>query len=466
MTNHPRYTPPPQGGQPHRPGMNPQPHQDYSGQYGPPPTQHYDWRYATQQSVGHQRPPYDPYRQQPPVPAPKQRRKRSRTPALAAGALAIAVVSAGVGGGVALMARPETASSPSVVSAPGAPPSSIPAANVPAGSVEQVATKVVPSVVKLETDLGRANEEGSGIILSSDGLILTNAHVVSAAGAPSAAGPDEGGEAPLMPPGGPTAPSGRNNAKPVTTVTFADGRTTPFTIVGADPASDIAVVRAQGVSGLTPITLGSSQNLRVGQNVVAIGSPLGLEGTVTTGIVSALNRPVSTAGDSGNQNTVLDAIQTDAAINPGNSGGALVNMNGELVGINSAIATLGGSQEGPQSGSIGLGFAIPVDQAKRIADELISTGTATHASLGVQVSNDTSTNGAKIVDVTQGGAAAAAGLPSGVVVTKVDDRVIASADALVAAVRSKAPGDKVTLTYLDSSGDPQSVQVTLGKAAK
>jgi putative serine protease PepD len=237
-------------------------------------------------------------------------------------------------------------------------------------------------------------------------------------------------------------------------------------VVGTDPASDIAVVRAQGVSGLTPIALGSSANLHVGQNVVAVGSPLGLEGTVTTGIISALNRPVSTAGDTAKQNTVLDAIQTDAAINPGNSGGALVNMNGELIGINSAIATLGGPANSPdaQGGSIGLGFAIPVDQAKRIADELISTGTASHASLGVQVSNDTTTHGAKIVEVTSGGAAATAGIPSGAVVTKVDDRVVGSADALVAAVRSKAPGDKVTLTYLDTSGAAQTVQVTLGKA--
>ena len=125
-------------------------------------------------------------------------------------------------------------------------------------------------------------------------------------------------------------------------MTFADGRTAQFTVVGTDPSSDIAVVRVQGVSGLTPITLGSSANLRVGQDVVAIGSPLGLEGTVTTGIISALNRPVAAGGDAQNQNTVLDAIQTDAAINPGNSGGALVNMNGELVGVNSAIATLGG----------------------------------------------------------------------------------------------------------------------------
>jgi putative serine protease PepD len=249
-----------------------------------------------------------------------------------------------------------------------------------------------------------------------------------------------------------------------TTVTFADGRTAPFTIVGTDPATDIAVVRAQGVSGLTPITLGSSASLRVGQDVVAIGSPLGLEGTVTTGIVSALNRPVAAGGDASNQNTVLDAIQTDAAINPGNSGGALVNMAGELVGVNSAIATLGGDSPASQSGSIGLGFAIPVDQAKRIADELISNGSASHASLGVQVSNDVTTHGAKIVEVVKGGAAADAGMPSGVVVTKVDDRVIGSANALVAAVRSRAPGEKLTLTYMDAAGNPQTLQVTLGKA--
>jgi putative serine protease PepD len=511
MTNHPRYSPPPQ-----EPGRRQDPNQPaapaYPGQYRPgpqqqpgPPSQGYDWRYATQQhATQQQRPPFDPYRQPqpgnpptmpgmplsgampvPPMQPPPPPRKRSRGIALTAGALAVAIVSAGIGGGVVLLAQPQGSSSKLAIPELGAP-QSVPAANVPPGSVEQVAAKVVPSVVKLETDIGRANEEGSGIILSSDGLILTNAHVVSAANgdAPPASPASPSGPAgPLLPlplpsgPSGPSAPTGPDSpsgpgatvdpgAKPVTTVTFADGNTTTFSIVGIDPASDIAVVRAKGASGLTPITLGSSANLRVGQDVVAIGSPLGLEGTVTTGIVSALNRPVSTAGDTSNQNTVLDAIQTDAAINPGNSGGALVNMNGELVGINSAIATLGGDSAGAQSGSIGLGFAIPVDQAKRIADELISTGTATHASLGVQVSNDNTTHGAKIVEVTAGGAAAGAGLPSGVVVTKVDDRTIASADALVAAVRSRAPGDKVTLTYLDPSGNPKSVEVTLGKAAQ
>ncbi|MDT5153802.1 MAG: putative serine protease PepD [Mycobacterium sp.] len=441
MTNHPRYSPPPPPG--HRPGTHEAAAPGYPGQHrqGGYPQQSYDWRYATQQQP--YRGPADPYRpvdptRMMPIP-PAAPQKRSRTGRLTVGALTIAILSAGIGGGVATLVQPGRPALSSSIS--GAAPS-VPAASLPAGSVEQVAAKVVPSVVKLETDLGKQSEEGSGIILTTDGLILTNNHVVAGAN------------------GGPGAPGGGLQTK----VTFANGATTSFKVLGTDPSSDIAVVQAAGATGLTPITLGSSGNLRVGQDVVAVGSPLGLEGTVTTGIVSALNRPVAAGGDAQNQNSVLDAIQTDAAINPGNSGGALVNMNGELVGVNSAIATLGGDSGQSQSGSIGLGFAIPVDQAKRIADELIQNGTASHASLGVQVGNDAGVDGAKIVDVTGGGAAAVAGLPSGVIVTKVDDRVISSADALVAAVRSRAPGDKVTLTYLDPSGKPQTVDVTLGKA--
>ncbi|OBB28214.1 S1C family serine protease [Mycolicibacterium elephantis] len=444
MTNHPRYSSPPPP-----PGRRPGGHQNagpgYPGAQRPGPYQQpYDWRYATQQQQQQSaafRAPYDPYRPIAGGPSGPPPEKRSRAGALTVGAVAVAMVSAGIGGGVAMLAQPDRPAATSSVT--GAAPT-VPAASLPAGSVEQVAAKVVPSVVKLEVNLGRQSEEGSGIILSPDGLILTNNHVISAAAGPA-------------PRGGP--------ADAETKVTFSDGHTTSFSVVGTDPSSDIAVVRAAGVSGLTPITIGSSADLRVGQDVVAIGSPLGLEGTVTTGIISALNRPVAAGGDARNQNTVLDAIQTDAAINPGNSGGALVNMNGELVGVNSAIATLGGDA-GPQAagGSIGLGFAIPVDQAKRIADELIKSGSASHASLGVQVTSDASIDGARIVEVTRDGAAAAAGLPSGVVVTKVDGRVINSADALVAAVRSKAPGDEVTLTYLDASGKPQSVQVTLGRA--
>jgi putative serine protease PepD len=492
MTNDPRYSPPPQ-----QPGYHPAPNQtapvpSHAGSSGyaqgqqQPYNQQFDWRYRSQPSQTTQfRPPYDPFGNTGPgripgagpmaggtgpmpgmlpgMPGAPEPRKRSRAGLLTVGALAIAVVSAGIGGVAATaveIGNHATGNGGGRIA--GAAPS-VPAANMAPGSVEQVASKVVPSVVMLETDIGRQSEEGSGIILSTDGLILTNNHVVAAA-----AGPPKGPAAPPAapaPPGGPGGPAGAGGPTPKTTVTFSDGRTAPFTVVGADPTSDIAVIRVQGMSGLTPISLGSSSDLHVGQPVVAIGSPLGLSGTVTTGIVSALNRPVSTTGESGNQNTVLDAIQTDAAINPGNSGGALVNMNGQLVGVNSAIATLGGESPDAQSGSIGLGFAIPVDQAKRIADELIATGKASHASLGVQVTSDKGTPGAKVVDVVAGGAAAAAGVPKNVVVTKVDDRPINSADALVAAVRSRAPGDKITLTFSDpAGGGNRTLPVTLGKA--
>jgi putative serine protease PepD len=451
MTNHPRYPLPHPG---NGPDANHAVNQHYSTQSGHP----YDWRFAQQSAVTA------------PMAVISPPRKRSRVGVVITSAAAIAVVSAGVGA-VAMTSQHDRSAASGLATALATAPSQLPAgaapaADLPAGSVEQVAAKVVPSVVKLAIDMGSQSEEGSGVVLDSDGLILTNNHVVAALNAAptgdAATGGQDGGS-------GQAAPSGQELPGPQSmkaTVTLSDGRTAPFSVVGADPSSDIAVVRAQGVSGLVPIALGSSKDLKVGQNVVAVGSPLGLQGTVTTGIVSALDRPVSTGGHGQDQNTVLDAIQTDAAINPGNSGGALVNMNGELIGVNSAIASLGGGENssGSQSGSIGLGFAIPVDQAKRIADELTSTGTATHASLGVQLSNDGSAPGAAIAQVVDGGPAATAGVPNGVVVTKVDGRVIDSSEALVAAVRSKAPGDLVTLTYQDPSGSSQSTQVTLGTA--
>jgi putative serine protease PepD len=390
-----------------------------------------------------------------PPPEP-QRRKRSRKPVLAAGVLAVAVASGGVG--YALAGHSEPRSTP--VAAPAAVRESVPAPKVAPsaptqpeaalqpGSVEQVSAKVLPSVVKLQIDTGQEHGEGSGIVLSEDGLILTNNHVV--------AGIAQGAQ-------GRGAFAGPGAGAAEASVSFSDGRTVPFTVVGVDPADDIAVVKAQNVSGLTPISIGSSKDLKVGQNVVAIGSPLGLQGTVTTGIISSLARPVATGDEQTGQHSVMSAIQTDAAINPGNSGGALVDMNGNLIGVNSAIASMGGGSGGAQPGSIGLGFAIPVDQAKRIADELIATGTVKHASLGVQLSDDQSGRGATIAGLADGGPAATAGLPNGVVITKVDDTVIDGPEALIAAVRSRAPGDNVTLTYEDPSGATQSVRVTLGQ---
>jgi putative serine protease PepD len=327
------------------------------------------------------------------------------------------------------------------------------------GSVEQVSAKVLPSVVKIQIDSGQARGEGSGIVLSSDGLILTNNHVVAAV---TDTATDQGPMAENGPYG---LPGGRSGGGAQATVTLTDGRTAPFTVVGTDPADDIAVIRVQNLSGLTPITIGSSKDLKVGQNVVAIGSPLGLQGTVTTGIISALNRPVATGDEQTGQHSVMSAIQTDAAINPGNSGGALVDMNGDLIGVNSAIASMGGGQDSPgaQAGSIGLGFAIPVDQAMRIADELVATGTVQRASLGVKLSSEDDGRGATVAAVVEDSPAATAGLPRGAVITKVDDRVIDGPEALVAAINSKAPGDTVALTYDDPSGSSQTAQVTLGK---
>jgi putative serine protease PepD len=414
----------------------------------------YDWRYAQQPTAS----PYDPYysaHQPITAPLPRVRPKKFRRGAIVAGALAAAMVGGGIGAATMLAnarANDSTAIKAPIAQAPAGPH---PAAKQPAGSVEQVAAKVMPSVVKLQIDMGGQGDEGSGIVLSADGLILTNNHVVA-----PAAGADQGAQ--------PTSADSTDGGDATKTVTFSNGQTAPFTVVGTDPAGDLAIVRAQGVSGLTPITMGSSKDVKVGEQVVAIGSPLGLQGTVTTGIVSALDRPVAAGDGSGGNASVLEAIQTDAAINPGNSGGALVNMNGELIGVNSAIASMGGGDAGPgggQSGSIGLGFAIPADQAKRIADELISTGTASHGSLGVQLSKDaTKGGGVAIAEVVDGGPAAAAGLPNSAVITKIDGQVIDGPETLVAAVRSRAPGDTVSVTYLDASGDAQTTQVTLGKA--
>ena len=382
----------------------------------------------------------------------------------AAAVVALAVVAALIGGGVGAVVGRETASS-TFVGTPGsgtlAEPTP-PAGDLAPAAVTQVAARVVPSVVQLSGAAG----EGSGVVLSADGLIMTNAHVLAAAG---------------------------NNRG--LTATFQNGTRAPVSVIGSDTRADIAVVRAQGVSGLTPIQLGNSDELQVGQQVVAVGSPLGLSETVTTGIVSALNRPVVTQqpqqqapqngpGDLGGlggfgglegsgglggfgglapgqpaQISALDAIQTDAAINPGNSGGPLVDMQGRIVGLNSAIASLG-AQAGGQSGSIGLGFSIPINQAKRIADELIASGHAEQAQLGATVTDHPST-GAQIVAVQPNSAAAKAGLAPGDVITKVDTQLIEDADSLVAAINSQPPNRRVTLTITHGAGNPRTISVTL-----
>ena len=349
--------------------------------------------------------------------------------------LIVGLVAGGVGGAVGYELASNGSQGTSALDLPAS--GAEPIANLPQGSVEQVAQKVTPSVVQLRVHGAQVAAEGSGIVLSADGLILTNNHVVE-----------------------PAATGGQLAA------VLQDGRSVPVQIVGRAPTFDLAVVRAQGVNGLIPAQLGTSSNVRVGQEVVAVGSPLGLSGTVTSGIISALDRPVRAGGDGSTaqgspQDPVLDALQTDAAINPGNSGGPLTDMQGRVIGINSAIAAL--SSGTGQVGSIGLGFAIPIDQARRIANELVHTGQATSAILGVTVPSGQPEDGAAVVQqVTPGGAAAAAGIQSGDKITMVGNRVIDSGDALVAAIRSYSPGSRVSVTIKGADGATRQVQATLG----
>jgi putative serine protease PepD len=355
-------------------------------------------------------------------------RKAPRTMVgIVAAALIAGVVggAAGFGGAYALLdngsSGPQLTQSPSTSNASNAVP----------GSVAAAATKAMPSTVDIQVNLAQGTAEGSGVILTADGDVLTNNHVVAGA----------------------TGPIG---------VTLADGSQHQATVLGTSPSYDLAVIKIQGVSGLTPAVLGQSSNVQVGQQVVAIGSPQGLTGTVTSGIVSAFNRTVAVQSEDGSS-VVYNGLQTDAPINPGNSGGPLVNLDGQVVGINSAIATAssGGSGGG---GSIGLGFAIPVDQAKRVAQEIMNTGTATKPVLGVQGSVGGQTaagSGAQIAAVQPDSPAAKAGLVAGDVVTKVGDAKVEDFSDLVARIGANAPGAQVTLTVM-SGGSAKTVQVTLG----
>ena len=310
-------------------------------------------------------------------------------------------------------------------------------------SVEAVAKAVLPSVVKINVKGAQEEGSGSGIILSSDGEILTNNHVASVAG--------NGGEI---------------------SVNFNDGTAKKATVVGTDPLTDLAVIKAEGVSGLQPATIGRSTKVDVGENVVAIGSPFGLEATVTSGIVSAMNRPVSVGSSEGSQpgqsaqDTTYPAIQTDAAINPGNSGGPLVDLNGDVVGINSSIRTASSSSlDSSGGGSIGLGFAIPIDNVWPVVQQLRNGETPTHARMGVSVTDASSQSGlltgAGVEAVDSGSAGEKAGLRKGDVITKLDDEVITGSESLVATVRGHRPGDTVTLTVVSGGDKTRTVDVTL-----
>ncbi|MDP3712066.1 MAG: trypsin-like peptidase domain-containing protein [Mycobacteriales bacterium] len=304
------------------------------------------------------------------------------------------------------------------------------------GSVAAIAAKVLTSVVSISVRGLDGSGTGSGVVIRSDGYVLTNNHVVESAA--------RGGEI---------------------TVAFNDANEADVTaeIVGRDPETDLAVLRMTGGRTYPAATLGQSRALVVGDPVIAIGSPLGLAGTVTTGIISALNRTVRVPGEDGSGIPLFNAIQTDAAINPGNSGGALVDAAGQVIGINSAIATLGGSGlSGDSGGSIGVGFAIPVDEARSVAEEIIRTGRATHPAIGIEAAtvSGSGTRGARIGRLVQGGPAQQAGLEQGDLITELDGTEVSSVDELIVAIREHKVGETVEVTFV-RDGRTQTADVVL-----
>ncbi|GAA4718417.1 putative serine protease PepD [Promicromonospora umidemergens] len=366
---------------------------------------------------------------------PASRSRRGGIGARAVSGVVLLGLLAGAGGGVAAFGlldgqdavRPADAALPRP--AGGADP-----VQRPEGSVAAIAAAALPSVVSIEVRARQGVATGSGMILKADGYILTNNHVVAEA----ASGAD-------------------------VTVTFSDGHEQPAELVGATPDYDLAVIRVEE-KGLEPLVLGDSDDVVVGDAVLAVGSPLGLEATVTTGIVSALHRPVK-AGEAA-EAAFIDAIQTDAAINPGNSGGPLVNSAGEVIGINSAIAQ--GPGTAAATGNIGLGFAIPSNQARHTAEQLIETGTATFPIIGVLLDPSYQGEGVQVSQeaqqgtpaVTPGGPADQAGIEAGDVILSIDGRPVSVADELIVAIRAKAPGEPVTLN-VRSGGDERDVRVVL-----
>ncbi|GLZ43232.1 trypsin-like peptidase domain-containing protein [Actinokineospora sp. NBRC 105648] len=300
----------------------------------------------------------------------------------------------------------------------------------PAGSVSDIAKRVRPAVVSIEVKLEQGGGTGSGVVIDGSGYIVTNWHVVTL--------------------------EGRADQSAKITTVFTDGTRAEAQLVGTDPKTDLAVIKVK-VTNPTVLQFGNSDELQVGDAVLAIGSPLGLADTVTQGIVSALHRPVVAGGDNGEAPITYDAIQTDAAVNQGNSGGPLVDSTGALVGINSAIRSSAGN-----TGSVGLGFAIPSNDAKRITEAIIRDGKVKHADLGANVKSVSAetAEGAQVVNVTDGGAAAKAGIAEGDVIRKLGDRQVRNAAELTVAVRQHQPGQAVPVV-LARQGRELTIQVTL-----
>jgi putative serine protease PepD len=298
--------------------------------------------------------------------------------------------------------------------------------------VPTIAEQELPSVVTISVNGIGGSGTGSGEVIDGSGHILTNNHVIS------------------------SAASGGN-----ITVIFSDGSSQTARLVGRDPQTDLAVLQVPQANGLRAIRFGSSENVRVGQGVVALGAPLGLSSTVTAGIVSARDRSVNVPADNGGTALLVAAIQTDAAINPGNSGGALVDCSGRLIGVPTAGATVPTENGGSSAGNIGLGFAIPSDFARSIADELIAHGSVSHGFLGVSVDTAADGSGLLVVAVTPGGPAAQAGLQVGDVITKLDGQPAHSSEQLLALTLTHKPGDTISVTY-ERQGTSHTTQLTLG----
>ncbi|MFF0205733.1 trypsin-like peptidase domain-containing protein [Streptomyces sp. NPDC005017] len=369
-----------------------------------------------------------------------QQKRRGRK-ALVLGAVLIALVS-GIGGGI-VGTYLERNGGVGGVELPQA--GAEPAGRDP-DSVAGIAARTLPSVVTLHVRGSEQSGTGTGFVLDDRGHILTNNHVVE--------------------------PAGKNGR---ITVTFHSGDTAEAELVGGDSGYDLAVVKVDGVRGLKPAPLGNSDNVRVGDPVVAIGAPFDLAGTVTSGIISAKQRPITAGGEKGDGSDIsyVDALQTDAPINPGNSGGPLLDSRGRVIGINSAIRSAeSGSDSGEgQAGSIGLGFAIPVNQGKRVAEELINTGRARHPVIGITLDMDYTGDGARVgtrtsdgrAPVTVGGPGARAGIKAGDVITEVDGQRVHSGEELIVKTRAHRPGDRLELT-VERDGEERTVSLVLGSS--
>ncbi|MFH8837360.1 S1C family serine protease [Streptomyces sp. NPDC017868] len=386
-------------------------------------------------------PPAVPAWGAPHPPAPEAPRRRIG--GLVAAVLVASLVAGGIGGGIGYWAaeRGDNGFSSTTVSSGQAPASF----KRDPGTVAAVAAKALPSVVTIQAKSGGQDGEGgtgTGFVYDQEGHIVTNNHVVASAA--------DGG---------------------TLSVTFSDGKTYDAEVVGRAEGYDVAVLKLKDApKGLTPLPLGDSDKVAVGDSTIAIGAPFGLSNTVTTGIISAKNRPVASGDGSGGSNSYMSALQTDASINPGNSGGPLLDASGAVIGINSAIQSTSGGFGQSQAGSIGLGFAIPVNQAKNVAQQLIKTGKPVYPVIGATVNMNDKGQGATIATqgsggtapVTPDGPAAKAGLKAGDVITGFGDHPIDSGRTLISEIWTYKPGDSVKITY-ERDGKTATATVTLGE---